>query len=416
MKKHLLWLTVLLHFLCAHAAYCQTGAGDAPDESQGERLLIPYAFSSEFFEVGGGIAFSVVGYPQRQMGLVGTVIAGSNGSVAGYFLGREIQLPVHERLFLDFNLAFGSFDTFDIYTDGNPNFPNERAGSNDSDEDNFIEGDGEDFFSEIIFKYLLPIGHGREQVIPEYVLDRGLLESGTTGAESWNPLESGRTYIEVMPFYRRQVIDGEFDVDKTQRTNGLDFSVFHNNTDFAANPSRGSSKRITARQDWDWFDSSGRWTVVEAELRKYFSLGATETFRQRVVALNMWTANTLNGEPPSFSGATMGGLFRMRGFSPSRFHDQAAIYYAAELRLIPDWNPLGNISLLETLEIDWIQLVPFVEVGRVADAWNLSELHSDMKWDAGVGLRAMVKRLIARIDVAVSEEDVGVQMMVGHSF
>ena len=37
-----------------------------------------------------------------------------------------------------------------------------------------------------------------------------------------------------------------------------------------------------------------------------------------------------------------------------------------------------------------------------------------MKLDVGVGFRALVKGLVVRVDVAASEEEVGVQMMVGH--
>ncbi len=40
----------------------------------------------------------------------------------------------------------------------------------------------------------------------------------------------------------------------------------------------------------------------------------------------------------------------------------------------------------------------------------------DMKWDAGVGFRAMAKGQIIRVDIAFSEEEVGLQMMVGHPF
>ncbi len=39
-----------------------------------------------------------------------------------------------------------------------------------------------------------------------------------------------------------------------------------------------------------------------------------------------------------------------------------------------------------------------------------------MKWDVGLGLRAMVNRLVIRIDTAVSDETVGVQMMLEHPF
>ena len=38
----------------------------------------------------------------------------------------------------------------------NPAFPDERAGSIDSDKDNFIDGDGWDNFFRLKFKYLLP--------------------------------------------------------------------------------------------------------------------------------------------------------------------------------------------------------------------------------------------------------------------
>ena len=39
-----------------------------------------------------------------------------------------------------------------------------------------------------------------------------------------------------------------------------------------------------------------------------------------------------------------------------------------------------------------------------------------MKWDAGVGLRAMAKSLVIRLDFAGSPEGAAVQMMVGQPF
>jgi hypothetical protein len=39
-----------------------------------------------------------------------------------------------------------------------------------------------------------------------------------------------------------------------------------------------------------------------------------------------------------------------------------------------------------------------------------------MKWCAGLGLRLWAKGLVVRIDTAVSEEQVGVQMMVAQPF
>ncbi len=72
----------------------------------------------------------------------------------------------------------------------------------------------------------------------------------------------------------------------------------------------------------------------------------------------------------------------MRGYPSQRFNDKAAIYYAAELRLIPRWNPFERWDWIQKyVGIQWLQFVPFVEVGRVSSSWSLDEQHSDMKWD-----------------------------------
>ena len=46
----------------------------------------------------------------------------------------------------------------------------------------------------------------------------------------------------------------------------------------------------------------------------------------------------------------------------------------------------------------------------------MADLHKDMKWDAGVGIRFLAKGIVARIDGAFSEEGGGVQMMVSQPF
>jgi hypothetical protein len=68
------------------------------------------------------------------------------------------------------------------------------------------------------------------------------------------------------------------------------------------------------------------------------------------------------------------------------------------------------------LGIEWWQWVPFVEVGRVAPSWDIGTLHSSMKWDVGLGIRAMAKGIVVRVDGAGSPEGWAVQMMVGHPF
>jgi hypothetical protein len=395
-----------------------------------QTLSVPYAFYNESFGAAVAYAYGKVGYPQKQSAILGTVMAGSKGSIMGFLIGRNLRLPWSDRLFLDPIAQIGYFKDADSYTDGNPDFPDERAGSNDSDEDNYIEGDGWDNFFRLRFKYLLPLGHGKDTIINTYVIDRGLLKSGATGGTSWNPLISGRTYFELLPFYRWQEIKGD-DEDIDVKTNGLEFSLFRDNRDFVPNPSKGSALRVDVTRDFGWLNSSDSWMVVQTEFDKYFSLGPSETFRQRVIAFDFWTAYSptwevegardgqeiISNRPPAYAGATLGGIWRMRAFPSQRFSDKASIYYALEYRMIPKWNPFNNWPWLQKyIGIEWLQFVPFVEVGRVAPGWNIKDLHSDMKWDAGLGLRLWAKGLVARIDVAGSDEGFGVAMMVSQPF
>jgi hypothetical protein len=69
----------------------------------------------------------------------------------------------------------GCFKDAEAFISGNPDFPGERAGSNDSDQDNFIKGDGWDNFFRLRFNYLLPIGNGRDQIIPLIKLNQQIL-------------------------------------------------------------------------------------------------------------------------------------------------------------------------------------------------------------------------------------------------
>ena len=215
------------------------GVRVGPDgKASKQTLSLPYAFYNENFGFAVGYVYGVVGQPQKQSTLLATVMAGSKGSAMGFLVGRDIQMPRVERLFFDPIVQVGYFKDAESYIDGNRHFPDERAGSNDSDEDNFVEGDGWDNFFRLTFKYLLPIGTGKDQIISTYKIDQGLLKSGATGGTSWNPLVSGKSYLELRPFYRSQQIDGN-DVDETIKTNGLDFSAFWDNRDFYANPSKG---------------------------------------------------------------------------------------------------------------------------------------------------------------------------------
>jgi len=428
MKRILFTILAFLAYAVPLLAYAAEEAKDTPTSgARSENVIsVPYGFYNSSYGAALAWAYSIVGYPEPQSRFTATAIAGSTGSAMLFLIGHDIRMFGVDRLFIDPILSVGYFVDYNAYINGNPRFPDRQAGSNESDKDNYVTGNGWDNYFRVTFKYLLPIGNGKDQIVNAYRLKDGLLESGSSGGTSWNPLKSGRTFLQVRPFYRSQEISSDF-VDTAQRTNGLDFTLNWDNRDFSDNPSQGNSLQLRMSRDFGAFNSTNAWTVCIAELDKYFSLGPTDTFRQRVLAFDIWTAyspswevkpnGTIANRPPTYAGATLGGLWRLRGFPDQRFSDKAGIYYGAEYRMTPNWNPFNNWPWLQQyIGVQWVQLVPFVEAGRVAPSWNFHELNSAMKWDAGFGFRAMAKSLVVRIDAAGSSEGAGIVMMVEQPF
>jgi hypothetical protein len=167
MKKWLLPLLGILFFFPVQTAFAQ-GIRVGPDgQFSPQTLSLPYAFYNEKFGFAAGYVYGKVGSPQKQATMLATGIVGTKGAM-GFLVGRDIQMPRIERLFLDPIVSVGYFKDNESYVQGNPDFPDERAGSNDSDEDNFVKGDGWDNFFRLKFKYLLPIGDGRDEIITTY--------------------------------------------------------------------------------------------------------------------------------------------------------------------------------------------------------------------------------------------------------
>jgi len=393
------------------------------------KLNLPFAFYNETFGVAGGYVYGVGGWPQPQSTILSTTIAGSTGSAMSFLVGKDLQIPFTRRWFIDPVMSVGYFNDNDSYADGNPDYAKERAGNNDSDKDNFVEGDGWDNFFRFKFKYLLPIGSGKDTIIKTYKVAGGHLVSGASGGESMNPFKSGDTYLELRPFYRSQGVDGEY-ADAKVKTNGIDAGIYWDNRDFYPNPKRGNSWRMKYSEDYGKFNSSGEWTTMQGEVDQYFSLGEstlTSFFSDRILALDVWTAYSpswdvqddggIDNRPPIYTGATLGGLWKMRGYPSNRFSDRAAIYYCAELRLSMNWNPFDEWPWIQKyLGVQWVQIVPFVEVGRVAPEWDLDRLHSDMKYDGGLGFRLLAKGMTVRIDFAGSDEGFATQMIIQQPF
>lgn len=393
------------------------------DQPPKRLLVIPYPFYNDTIGAGLGVAAIAEGYVQPQTLSVGSGLFSAEGTYLVFLMMRNYQVPWMKRFFVEPSTSFGEFKEIKYFGGSNPDFPGERPGSNDSHEGNFSESDGSDIWFDMTIKYLLPIGHGRNQILPRLRLKDGIPVSGHTGGEHWNPLKSGRTYIELEPFIRRQDLDDE---ETTQETAGVEVALTYDNTDFGVNPEKGNYLRVFFDRDWGAFDSSAPWSVWGGEFSQYVSLGATEKALQRILAFNFWTVDSPtwnssheeDGEevfhrPPTYKGANLGGLWRLRGYPATRFNDRAGIYYGLEYRHTLAWNPLKDFTLKGKLDVDWLQLVGFGEVGRVAPSWSFDELHKDMKWSAGAGLRAMVNHIILRFDFAGSEEEFIAQLFIG---
>jgi hypothetical protein len=401
---------------------------EGEEEPQKNKQVIPYAFYNDTTDFALSAAVVATGYIQPQLAVVANGFASSNDTTNGFALVKDLQL--HDRWFFDGKFMVGDFGLIESYQDGNPDFPNERAGSNDSDQDNFIETEGTDVYHRFNFRYVLPIGDGANGPIHKYVVDkRGLLVPGyESGGREWNPFNSGRLIAETEFFYRKQNLESQGDKFDSE-TSGVTLALEYDNTDFYSNPSDGSRLRLAFSRDWGYLDDSAPWSAVEFEATKLFNLGRTQDALQRVLAVNMWwidsptwdSSSKINGQetfhrPPLFAGATLGGLDRLKGYATNRFSDRSAVFYAAEYRHMPAYNPFPSIPLINKLRIPWWQWVVFAEAGRVHDEWDLSELHDDMKWDAGAGIRMNVEGVVVRLDAAVGEEDSQVQMFIGHTF
>ncbi|MBP6596637.1 MAG: hypothetical protein KA196_03915 [Arenimonas sp.] len=394
-------------------------------------IWAPYPFYNGNVDYAVGVAYAASGVLQPQFGFVANAFVSSNNTVAAFLLARDYQLWEDSRFFADFSIFGGEFGRVQTFQDGNPDFVGETAGSNDSSEDNYLEAEGNDLFVRLPIRYLLPIGAGRDEVIHTYRTQGGLLlrETGT-GGERWNPFAGGRTMLEFTPFYRDQDLDLDIGGERTLTTSGVTARIDYDNTDWWNNPSDGSRTQFAVTHDWSGEEKGNtQWTQMEAQYSKFWSLGASNRAQARVIAFDVWASDvpswndfdTVDGQPlyhrpPVFMGSALGGLFRQRGFATTRFSDRSAINYAVEYRYTTGRSLLARFRFLDHFGVDFTQLVGFVEMGRVAPEFDLGELHEDMKFTYGVGIRASAQGLIVRADFGFSEEGGQIQMFVSQPF
>ena len=301
------------------------------------------------------------------------------------------------------------------------------AANNDSIKSDSIKADSRDARHHLSMRYILPIGAATTQPI------RAALSPyrEVTGHTPW---DSGVSSIDFRPFYESRELVGDAanvpsDFSDTDEVWGLETRLRWDNRDSANNPTAGSLSEFIVTADLGSNDRAG-WWKWEASQSWFHALGDwDELAKQQVVALNVYTADTpswnntttVNGErvyerPPEFAGARLGGLYRLRSFQTGRFVGRSALSYSLEYRVIPEWQPLGSLPVFNWYDVPWWQWVAFVDAGRVADTYDLAELHRDMKWSAGGAIRFQVEGVVVRAEMAWGNEEGLFRVMINQPF
>lgn len=435
-----LQLTFVSGFVLAFSciAQAQFVYDTAEGETKQKRIIIPYAFSTESIGTAFGLGYFESEFIEEQSYLGATAYGSNEGSWMVYGLIKDLRLPGTERWFVDGSLMFSEWANRRFYTGYNPEFPDEVPGSHDSSENNFFEERSYDIWAWFDFHYVFPWGHREADPVARYTLSQGLPIGPPLGGTAFNPRTSGRTLLRFRPEYRKQTIldsnyEERFGEEPLTETLNLRTTFEYDNRNFPNNPTRGSHIQASVAVDPGWAGPDGdSWWFWEFEASKFVSLPNPRGAKQSVLAFNFWTVDTpswneksdgigelrpfVDGAPPYFSGATLGGLYRLKAYPGGRFNSRSAIHYSAEYRLIPAWQPLPEISWLEFLNIKWWQFVFVGELGRVNNSYDIAELHSDMHWGLGGGLNIMFGSGVGRLNITSGAEGTAFLVMFGQTF
>ena len=399
--------------------------------SEKEAITLPFAFTSDSTGTAGGLAYIRQGLVQPQTTFIGAVFGGLDEDVVvngteetknfkGVFLFfDDYRLPGSERLFATLFGVKSYFPKMTYYFDG----------THDSSEKDAVVTPGDVDFGALRLEYVLPIGEGRTNPEGSYRFKNGWV-ADRDHAGGGTPFITGRTTAGLEYFYQYNSFDNYTATHglKEWESNGLRFYLKHDNTDFEINPSQGYHFEVKYSRDFGWGDSLQTWDFAEAKYNHYIPLPALSWTRKNVLAMSLWTGYSFSWDedapqpypgidahrPPMWEGARLGGMFRMRGYDTNRFSDRAVFYATAEYRASLTWNPFHNNAYIP-VAIDWLQIVPFIEAGRVNDTYN-TELLEDMHIDGGISFRMMAAKVPVRFDIAVSEESTNMWVMAYHPF
>ncbi|NDJ83436.1 hypothetical protein GXP65_20590 [Vibrio campbellii] len=372
-----------------------------------DSAFVPFYFSTETLGSTVGLAGVAKGVGQPQAALFGMGLYSEKDSYVGFLSAFNYALSS--------NLLF-STQMYQARFNDNPYYLGEQGSNSSSTEDKTVtNGDEENYKLE--FKYLLPWGNVREH---------GLIGAfqPVRDVSFASPVDSGVSSIIFTPFYSSRELD--FYNDKKEEATGFSLTFDWDNRDSVRNTTRGSHTSFDLTTGAESLQSEDLWLKWEFQNSQYYSLGPLgDWFDQQVLAFDFYTADTptwnkcdgaVCARPPEQEQARLGGLYRLRGYTAGRYHGRSAIHYSAEYRVLPDWQPLDDIPLINYYDLPWWQWVAFAEVGRVADDYDLKTLHEDMKWNVGGAVRFQVEGIVVRAEMAKGADEGTFRVMINQPF
>ncbi|MGR2702733.1 BamA/TamA family outer membrane protein [Vibrio campbellii] len=372
-----------------------------------DSAFVPFYFSTETLGSTVGLAGVAKGVGQPQAALFGMGLYSEKDSYVGFLSAFNYALSS--------SLLF-STQMYQARFNDNPYYLGDQGSNSSSTEDKTVtNGDEENYKLE--FKYLLPWGNVREH---------GLLGAfqPVRDVSFASPVDSGVSSIIFTPFYSSRELD--IYNDKKEEATGFSLTFDWDNRDSVRNTTRGSHTSFDLTTGAESLQSEDLWLKWEFQNSQYYSLGPLgDWFDQQVLAFDFYTADTptwnkcdgaVCARPPEQEQARLGGLYRLRGYTAGRYHGRSAIHYSAEYRVLPDWQPLDDIPLINYYDLPWWQWVAFAEVGRVADDYDLKTLHEDMKWNVGGAVRFQVEGIVVRAEMAKGADEGTFRVMINQPF
>jgi len=182
--------------------------GDEEGPIRSRTVVVPYAFSSETLGLGIGAGASYGPESQPHSTYYSTVYLTDNGSWLGLIGGHNLSFKKFERLSFRPYTIFSQDTHLRVYAGfNNPDDLTERAGTNESSPENYLEADAKQAILDLQMRYTLPWGHFRDSPIHTYITKNGILKENPSGGTSVNPLNSGQSVVLFKPYYRKIFTD-----------------------------------------------------------------------------------------------------------------------------------------------------------------------------------------------------------------